>query len=196
MKTDKLPQLGMDGVLCDRPQEGCVVGKFINRSNPRKEKTMNKTLSADQLSRYVGMRIRNPAAADRYWATCMGRNIAADAAMDDETAGKLKEFLKTKLSHGDHAQVCDMLEAAGGEPDAEAEDDLPENAVERPPEAKKGVAGLTTDSASFNARYPGLSHIRLDNSGTQPRARGGSYSDAAAKSFADRYPGLQGIKQA
>ncbi len=153
---------------------------------------MNKRLSADQLSRYVGMRIRNPAAADRYWATCMRRNIAADAAMDDETVGKLKDFLKTKLSPGDHAQVCDMLEAAGGEPDAEAEDDLPENAVERPPEAKKGVAGLTTDSASFNSRYPRLAHIRNDNSGIQPKRARAPGADAA--SFAERYPGLAKIR--
>ena len=155
---------------------------------------MNKRLSADQLSRYVRMRIRNPAAADRYWAKCTGRNIAVDVAMDDETAAQIKEFLKTRLSAGDHAQVCDMLEAAGGEPDAEAEDDLPENAVERPPEAKKGVAGLTTDSASFNSMYPGLSHVRTDSSGIAIPKRTPRYSDAAAKSFADRYPGLAKIR--
>jgi hypothetical protein len=164
----------------------------------KKETTkLNKTLSADQLSRYVGMRIRNPAAADRYWATCMGRNIAVDAAMDDATAGKLKEFLKTKLSPGDHAQVCDMLEAAG-EPDVEAQDDdLPELAVEKPP--GKGSVSAAADARlrdDFSRRFPGLGHIKIDNSGIQPRARGGSYSDAAAKSFANRYPGLQGIKQA
>ena len=185
------PYLAMDSagkrtILCDYPI------KMFDNTTKKETTKMTNTLPADQLSRYIGMRIRNPAAADRYWARCHGRNIAADAAIDDETAGKLKEFLKTKLSPGDHAQICDMLEAAGGEPDAEAEDDLPENAIERSPEAKKGVAGLTTDSASFNSRFPGLAHIKNDNSGIQPRARGGSYSDAA--SFAERFPGLAKIR--
>jgi hypothetical protein len=186
------PYLAMDSagkptILCDYPV------KMFDNTTKKETTKMTNTLSADQLSRYVGMRIRNPAAADRYWATCKGRNIAADASLDDETTGRLKEFLKSRLSGADHEAVCSMLD---GEPSAAGEDDLPENAIERSPEAKKGVAGLATDSASFNSRFPGLAHIRSDNSGIQPRSRGGSYSDAAAKSFADRYPGLQGIKQA
>jgi hypothetical protein len=68
-----------------------------------------KTLSADQLTRYVGIRVRNPAAANRYLARCMGRDIAADAAMDDETAAQIKEFLKEKLSASDHETLCSML---------------------------------------------------------------------------------------
>ena len=147
--TNQLPKLAFDGVLCDRPQPGCVVGGKRNYARdsiikPRSTK-MNKTLSADQLSRYVRMRIRNPAAADRYWARCHGRNIAADAAIDDEAAAQIKEFLKTRLSAGDHAQVCDMLEAAGGDPDAEAQDDLPRAAAD----VKIG----------FDQCYPGLRHI-------------------------------------
>jgi hypothetical protein len=194
--TKSFPYLAMDSagkrsILCDYPI------KMFDNTTKKETTKLNKTLSADQLSRYVGMRIRNPAAADRYWATCMGRNIAVDAAMDDATAGKLKEFLKTKLSPGDHAQVCDMLEAAG-EPDVEAQDDdLPELAVEKPP--GKGSVSAAADARlrdDFSRRFPGLGHIKIDNSGIQPRARGGSYSDAAAKSFANRYPGLQGIKQA
>jgi hypothetical protein len=170
------PYLAMDSagkptILCDYPV------KMFDNTTKKETTKMTNTLSADQLSRYVGMRIRNPAAADRYWATCKGRNIAADASLDDETTGRLKEFLKSRLSGADHEAVCSMLD---GEPSAAGEDDLPRAAAD----------------ASFRSRYPGLSHIKIDNSGIQPRARGGSYSDAAAKSFADRYPGLHGIKQA
>ena len=39
----------------------------------------------------------------------MGRDIAADAAMDDETTEKLKGFLRNRLSAEDHEQVCNML---------------------------------------------------------------------------------------
>jgi hypothetical protein len=192
--TKNLPYLALDSagertILCD-------YGLPLAGGNVTTKKETKKMRTTFDGAKYGRLFAQDTRAANRYLAQCHGRNIAADAAMDDETAGKLKEFLKTKLSPGDHAQVCDMLEAAGGEPDAEAQDDLPENAVERPPEAKKGVAGLTTDSASFNSRFPGLSHVRIDNSGIQPRARGGSYSDAAAKSFADRYPGLAHIRQA
>jgi hypothetical protein len=119
--TSKLPQLGMDGVLCDRPQDGCFIGGKRNyaRDNiSKKETTKMKTLSADQLTRYVGIRVRNPAAADRYWARCAG--TAQDGAMDDETVEKLKGFLKSRLSAEDHEQVCNMLSG-----DAEAEDNEP-----------------------------------------------------------------------
>jgi hypothetical protein len=185
------PYLAMDSagkptILCDYPV------KMFDNTTKKETTKMTNTLSADQLSRYIGMRIRNPAAADRYWARCHGRNIAADAAIDDETTGRLKEFLKSRLSGADHEAVCSMLD---GEPDAEAQDDLPENAVERPPEAKKGVAGLTTDSASFNSRYPGLSHVRLDNSGL-PIPKRASHSAADTEDFYRRYPDARRIKQA
>jgi hypothetical protein len=194
----QLPYLAMDGVLCDRPQDGCFVSGKRNyaRDNiSNKETTKMKTLSADQLTRYVGMRIRNPAAANRYWARCMGRDIAADAAMDYETAGKLKEFLKTKLSPGDHAQVCDMLEAAG-EPDVEAQDtepapddvELPKNAIGRAADART--------VADFNKQFPDLGKINIDSSGIQPRKRVASYSADGAKSFAQRFPDAMKIKLA
>jgi len=181
--TKSFPYLALDSagertILCDYP-----IKMFDNTTKEKKAK-MAHIMTNQEVQSHTKKLV----------ARLLGQDAAS--SIDDETATQIKEFLKTKLSPGDHAQVCDMLEAAGGEPDAEAQDDLPENAIERPPESKKGVAGLTADSASFNARYPGLSHIRLDNSGIQPRARGGSYSDAAARSFADRYPGLQGIKQA
>jgi hypothetical protein len=145
----------------------------------KKEKTMSRVMTNQEVQSHA--------------KKLVARLLGQDASLDDETTGRLKEFLKSRLSGADHEAVCSMLD---GEPSAAGEDDLPENAIERSPEAKKGVAGLATDSASFNSRFPGLAHIRSDNSGIQPRSRGGSYSDAAAKSFADRYPGLQGIKQA
>jgi hypothetical protein len=169
-------------------------GADVRRQHNQKGDFENENFIS-QLTHYVGMRIRNPAAANRYWARCMGRDIAADAALDDETAEKLKGFLKTKLSPGDHAQVCDMLEAAGGEPDTEAQDDdLPENAVARPPASNRGSAGVATDAA-FRARFPGLSHVKIDNSGIQP-TRAARYSDAATASFAARFPDLARIKLA
>ena len=78
-----------------------------------------------QLTRYVGMRIRNPVLQIGI-ARCLGRDIAADAAMDDETVEKLKDFLESKLHPAimrRPVRLCD-----GGDP--EAQDDLPENAVE------------------------------------------------------------------
>ena len=141
----------------------------------KKEKTMSRVMSNQEVQSHA--------------KKLVARLLGQDAALDDEAIGKVKEFLKTKLSPGDHAQVCDMLEAAG---DPEAEDDLPENAIERSLVAKKGVAGLTTDSASFNSRFPGLAHIKNDNSGIQPKRARASGADAA--SFAERFPGLAKIR--
>src|ERR1700692_4845408 len=106
-----LDSAGRRTILCDRPQPGCTIGGKRNyaRDNISNKETakMTRTLSADQLTRYVGIRVRNPAAADRYWARCAG--TAQDGAMDDETVEKLKGFLKNKLSAEDHEQVCNML---------------------------------------------------------------------------------------
>jgi hypothetical protein len=182
MAKNMLPYLALDSagektILCDYP-----VKMFDNTTTKEKKAKMAHIMTNQEVQSHT--------------KKLVSRLLGQDAAVDDETAARIKEFLKTKLSPGDHAQVCDMLEAAAGDPETEAQDDLPENAVGRPPQSKRGSAGVTTDAASFNVRFPGLSHVRLDNSGIQPRARGGSYSDAAARSFADRYPGLQGIRRA
>ena len=175
----QLPFLAIDGVLCDYslPLFG---GKTTTKKEPRK---MNKTLSADQLSRYVGMRIRNPAAADRYWDRCM----AQDASMDDETIETLKGFLRSRLSAEDHEQVCNML--AG---DVEAEDtEPPPNDPDAEPQGK-----LASDAAraDFNRRFPDAAKINIDSSGIQPRGRVSSYSAADAKSFAQMFPAAAKIK--
>jgi hypothetical protein len=180
----QLPFLAIDGVLCDHP-----VPMFGD--NTTKKETTKMTLSADQLTRYVGMRIRNPAAANRYWARCMGRDIAADAAMDDETVEKLKGFLRSRLSAEDHEQVCNML--AG---DVEAEDtEPPPNDPDAEPQGK-----LASDAAraDFNRQFPDASRTRIDNSGIQPqpRRRAASYSAAGAASFAAMFPDQARVKLA
>ena len=171
---------------------------------------MTRTLSADQLTRYVGIRVRNPAAANRYWARCMGRDIAADAAIDDETAAKIKEFLKEKLSASDHETLCSLL--AG---DVEAQDTEPPpplNEVESLP-LPGGPGGMdslshrqrmqATDSMlakcakdrdDFFARFPDAGRIGIDNSGIQSRGRASSYSAAGAASFAAMFPDAMKIR--
>ena len=178
--TNQLPKLAFDGVLCDRPQPGASLAE----SAIMRETTL-VTKRKRQCRELCGIEeVRSHA------KKLVARLLGQDAAIDDETTGRLKEFLKSRLSGADHEAVCSMLD---GEPDVEAQDDIPENAAGGPLPKKASLAG---DLAGFAARFPGLAHIKIDNSGIQPRARGGSYSDAAAKSFADRYPGLQGIKQA
>jgi hypothetical protein len=178
--TKSFPYLALDSagrrtILCDHP-----VPMFGD-----KKETQKMTLSADQLTRYVGMRIRNPAAADRYWARCAG--TAQDGAMDDETVEKLKGFLKNKLSAEDHEQVCNML--AG---DVEAEDtEPPPNDPDAEPQGK-----LASDAAraDFNRRFPDAAKINIDSSGIQPRGRASSYSAAGAKSYAQMFPDAMRIK--
>jgi hypothetical protein len=186
----QLPYLAMDGVLCDAPQEGCFIsGKRNyargNISNATKKETSKvKTLSADQLSRYIGIRIRNPAAADRYWARCMGQ----DAAMDDETAARIKEFLSDKLSDKDHTKLCSMLDG-----DDEAQDTEPY--LSDPDEKPRGrLASDAKARDDFIRMFPAAAKIGVDNSGIPPRARAASYSADGAASFAAMFPDSQRIK--
>jgi hypothetical protein len=178
--TKSFPYLALDSagertILCDYP-----VPMFDNTT--KKETTKVKTLSNDQLSHYVGMAIKNQSAADRYWARCLGR----DSAMDDETVERLKGFLKNKLTAEDHEQVCNML--AG---DVEAQDYI------EPPSGdpeEKPTGRLASDAKSFAEMFPGAARIRVDSSGTQPRARGANYSSDGAKSFAEMFPDAARIK--
>ena len=176
--TRSMPYLALDSagkrtILCDYP-----VKMFDNTTKEKKAKMAHVMTNQEVQS---------------HTKKLVARLLGQDAAVDDETAARIKEFLKTKLSPGDHAQVCDMLEAAAGDPETEAHDDLPENAVGRPPQSKRGSAGVTTDAASFNVRFPGLSHVRLDNSGIAIPKRAASGGDAA--DFNVRFPGLAHIKQ-
>jgi hypothetical protein len=179
MTKSFLPYLALDSagrrtILCDHPVP--MVGD--NTTNKETSK-MTRTLSADQLTRYVGIRVRNPAAADRYWARCAG--TAQDGAMDDETVEKLKGFLKNKLSAEDHEQVCNML--AG---DVEAEDTEPPPGD--PDDGPQGKLASDAARADFNRRFPDAAKINIDSSGIQPRGRASSYSAADAKTFAQMFP--------
>jgi hypothetical protein len=175
--TKSFPYLALDSagrrtILCDHP---------VPMFGDNKKETQKMTLSADQLTRYVGMRIRNPAAADRYWARCMGQ----DAAMDDETVGRIKEFLSDKLSDEDHAKVCSMLSGDVDAQDTEPDDvELPKNAIGRAADAK----------ADFLRRFPDAAKINIDSSGIQPSKRASSYSDAGAASFAAMFPDAMQIR--
>ncbi len=62
------PYLAMDGVLIDRPQPGCVVGKFRdNISNTTKNGTSKmKTMSNSDAATYGSMFVKNRAAANRF----------------------------------------------------------------------------------------------------------------------------------
>jgi len=186
--TKSFPYLAMDSagkrtILCDYP-----IKMFDNTT---KKETTKMTLSSDQLSHYIKLRIQNPAAADRYWNKCKGRNIAADAALDDESIAALKDFLQSKLRPEDHKAACALMDgASNGEPDEAQDDDLPENVAGRP--LPKKASALAGDSAGFAARFPGLSHVRLDNSGIAIPKRAASGGDAA--DFNARFPGLAGIK--
>jgi hypothetical protein len=176
MMSNKLPFLALDGILCDRPQDGCTISVKRNyaRNNTHKETTeMTKTM----LSSDAAFRDRCERNAQQVRRK---HGLATDtAAMDDETIEKLKGFLKNKLSAEDHETLCNMLDG-----DSEAPDDV---------EAKHGMDGLD----DFYARFPDAARIRIDNSGIQSRGRAASHSDAAgAKSFYDMFPDAARIKLA
>jgi hypothetical protein len=180
--TKSFPYLALDSagrrtILCDHP-----VPMFGGTT--KESLKMTRTLSADQLTRYVGIRVRNPAAANRYWARCMGQ----DGAMDDETAEKLKGFLKSRLSAEDHEQVCNMLSG-----DVEAEDTEP---APGDPEAKP-AGQLASDAKArddFHKRFPDAAKINIDSSGIQPRRAAASYSAGGAASVAAMFPDAAKIK--
>ena len=183
--TKSFPYLAMDSagkrtILCDYP-----VKMFDNTT--KKETTKMKTMSASDAATYASLFVKNRAVANRFWAKCMGQ----DSSMDDETAEKLKGFLKSRLTAEDHEQVCSML--AG---DIEAQDTEPPPPFRRMPDGRIVEPRTAEDSkADFHRRYPGLAAIRIDNSGIQPSRRPAAVSSAEAKSFAERYPGLAHIRQ-
>ena len=166
-----------------------------------------KMLSNDQLSHYVGTSIKNPAAADRYWAKCMGR----DSAVDDETVAMIKEFLSDKLSDKDHTKLCSMLDGTG---DVEAQDtepppdDVPRlpgtprpggsmdglSARQRMRAADNAIAKRAQARDSLFAMFPDAAKINIDSAGIQLRGRAASYSADGAASFAAMFPEAMRIK--
>jgi hypothetical protein len=196
--TKDFPYLALDSagertILCDRPQDGCSIGGMSRkergyaRDDTSKEKRMaRKMLSNDQLSHYVGTSIKNPAAADRYWAKCMGR----DSAVDDETAARIKEFLSDKLSDKDHTKLCSMLDGTG---DVEAQDTEPPSGD---PE-EKPTGRLASDAKArddFTRMFPDAAKIGIDTSGIPLRGRSARHDAADATSFAAMFPDAARIK--
>jgi hypothetical protein len=166
----------MDGVLCDYGLPLCS-GKITTK----KETKMNHIMSDREVQSHT--------------KKLVARLLGQDAAIDDETAGKIKEFLKSKLSAEDHEKMCSML--AG---DVEAEDtepppddvELPKNAIERP--LKRSAA--EDAKADFLRRFPEAARIRIDTSGIQPPARAASYSADGEKSFFELIPQAKRIRLA
>jgi hypothetical protein len=179
--TKSFPYLALDSagrrtILCDHP-----VPMFGDNTTKKETTKMTRTLSADQLTRYVGIRIRNPDAADRYWARCMGQ----DSSMDDEMVDRVKSFLKPKLSAEDHETVCSMMDGPGAE-----DTEPPPGDPDAEPQGK-----LASDAArdDFYKQFPDAAKIGIDNSGIPHRGRAtsgraSSYSADGAASFAAMFP--------
>jgi hypothetical protein len=176
----QLPFLAMDGVLCDYS-----LPLFGGKATTKKELQKMKTMSTSDAATYARLFVKNRAVANRYWRACMGQ----DSALDNETAEKLKGFLKSRLSAEDHEQVCNML--AG---DVEAQDTEPPPQFRRMPDGTVVEPQTAEDSKSdFFRRFPDAARIRIDNSGIQPPARA-SHSGADTEDFYRRYPDARRIK--
>src|ERR1700730_13356826 len=124
--TKSLPYLALDSagrrtILCDHP-----VPMFGDNTTKKETTKMRRTMSTSEAKIYG--RLFPSAAADKFFAKCMGQ----DAAMDDETVARIKEFLSDKLSDKDHTKVCSMLDGEG-----EAEDtEPPPNDPDAEPQGK------------------------------------------------------------
>jgi hypothetical protein len=181
--TKSFPYLALDSagrrtILCDHP-----VPMFGDNTTKKETTKMRRTMSTSEAKIYG--RLFPSAAADKFFAKCMGQ----DAAMDDETVARIKEFLSDKLSDKDHTALCAML--AG---DFEAEDTEP--APGDPDAEPQGKLASDTARDDFNRRFPDASRTRIDNSGIQPRRRASSYSAAGAASFTAMFPDQARIKLA
>jgi hypothetical protein len=166
----QLPFLAMDGVLCDYP-----LPMFGGKTTTTKETKMGHVMTSRETE----------ARAKKLVARLLGQ----DAALDDETVGKIKQFLEDKISAKDHETLCSMLDGEG-----EAEDDI-ENGGTPLPSVKLGGAAADA-AADFSRRYPGLANVRIDNGSLPLRRRPASTSSADAASFAARFPGLAKVKLA
>jgi hypothetical protein len=172
------PYLALDSagetILCDRPQDGCFIGG--KRNNYARDNISNTTKRKTKMAHVMTRQ-----EVESHTKKLVARLLGQDAVMDDETAEKLKGFLKNKLSAEDHEQVCNML--AG---DVEAEDTEPPPGD--PDAEPQGKLASDAARADFNRRFPDAAKINIDSSGIQPRWRASSYSAAGAKSFAEMFP--------
>src|ERR1700732_5488027 len=100
--AESFPYLALDSagkrtILCDHPV------KMFDNTTKEKKAQMAHIMTDREVQSHT--------------KRLVARLLGQDAAIDDETAGKIKEFLKSKLSAEDHEKMCNML--AG---DVEAED--------------------------------------------------------------------------
>src|ERR1700730_6014671 len=124
--------LAMDGVLCDYalPMFGddanYVLPNIGGGGNVKRNgaKMNNRAMTMEETQRHARKLVR--------------RLLGQDSVLDNETAEKLKGFLKNKLSAEDHEQVCNMLdgdveaqdtEPPPGDPDAEPKGKLASDAA-------------------------------------------------------------------
>jgi hypothetical protein len=172
--TRSFPYLALDSagrrtILCDHPVP------MFGDNTTKKETRMAHVMTNREVQSHT--------------KKLVARLLGQDAAMDDETVARIKEFLSDKLSDKDHTALCAML--AG---DFEAEDTEP--APGDPDAEPQGKLASDAARADFNRRFPDASRIRIDNSGIQLRRRAASYSADGAATFAAMFPEASRIKLA
>src|ERR1700730_1509701 len=111
--AESFPYLALDSagkrtILCDHPV------KMFDNTTKEKKAQMAHIMTDREVQAHT--------------KKLVARLLGQDAAIDDETAGKIKEFLKSKLSAEDHEKMCNML--AG---DVEAQDTEPPPGGTEPP---------------------------------------------------------------
>src|SRR3984893_7338992 len=105
MAKNMLPYLALDSagektILCDYP-----VKMFDNTTTKEKKAKMAHVMTNQEVQSHT--------------KKLVARLLGQDAALDDETVGKIKQFLEDKISAKDHETLCSMLDGEG-----EAEDDI------------------------------------------------------------------------
>jgi hypothetical protein len=193
----QLPYLAMDGVLCDRPQEGCFIG---GKRNYARDNISNTTKEKKAQMAHI----MTSQEVESHTKKLVARLMGQDSAMDDEAVEKLKGFLKSRLSAEDHEQVCNML---AGEGEAQDTEPPPLPGTPRPLGGMDGLSARQRMQAADNAiakraqardslfaMFPDAAKINIDSSGIQPRGRAASYSAADAASFAAMFPSSMNIK--
>ena len=168
--TKSFPYLALDSagrrtILCDHPVP------MFGDNTTKKETKMAHVMTNREVESHT--------------KKLVARLLGQDAAVDDETAARIKEFLSDKLSDKDHTALCAMLSGD----DVDAQDTEPDD-VELP----KNAIGRAADArtvAAFNKQFPDAAKINIDSSGIQPRKRPAS-GDMA--SFNAMFPDAAKIK--
>jgi hypothetical protein len=170
--TRSFPYLALDSagrrtILCDHPVP------MFGDNTTKKETRMAHVMTNREVQSHT--------------KKLVARLLGQDAAMDDETVARIKEFLSDKLSDKDHTALCAML--AG---DFEAEDTEP--APGDPDAEPQGKLASDAARADFLRRFPDAARIRIDNSGIRPSAAAARYSADGATSFFELFPDAARVK--